>query len=86
MDEYPQPVGEPRHPLAYLFAFFSAGGRHGSGGNLLVTIAVVAMLMAIALPAFTAAQHKAMQAREMQQMRASGANGFTAEPPAAAQP
>jgi hypothetical protein len=68
MDQFPQPVGEPRHPLAYLFAFFSAGGRHGSGGNLLVTIAVVAMLMGIALPAFTAARQKALEARQIQRM------------------
>lgn len=46
--------GEPapksgRNPLAYLFAFFTFGGS-GAGGNLLITVAIVALLAAIAIP------------------------------------
>jgi len=78
MDSVAQPVGAPRHPLAYVFAFFSAGGRQGTGGNLLVTVAVIAILAGIALPAFTEARKRAEQVREMQQMpTAAPATGNT---------
>lgn len=65
MDTFSQPVGEPRNPLAYLFALFSVGGRHGSGGNLLVTVAIVALMASIALPAFTAASEKASETKSL---------------------
>jgi len=63
IEQSPEPAGLPRHPLAYPFAFFTAGGRHGSGGNILVTVAIVAILFGIALPAFSAARRQAMTAR-----------------------
>lgn len=79
MDVSLQPVGEPRHPLAYLFALFSPGGRQGTAGNMLVTIAVVAMLFAIAMPAVQRARLKALQAHELH-ASAMGAVPFTAPP------
>jgi hypothetical protein len=53
-----EPVRAPRHPLAYLFALTSAGGRGGTGTNFLMMIAIVAVLMGIALPAVTAARKR----------------------------
>jgi Zn-dependent protease with chaperone function/type II secretory pathway pseudopilin PulG len=38
-----------RHPLSYVFAFFTFGGGSG-GGNVMITVAIVAMLAAIAIP------------------------------------
>jgi len=58
-----------RHPLAYLFALFALGGRTSGGGNVLVAIAVVAILMSLALPAFTGAQQKAKRLREQERQR-----------------
>jgi Zn-dependent protease with chaperone function len=72
LDTFDQPVGEPRHPLAYVFGFFSVGGKHGSGGNLLVTVAMVAILVSIALPAFTGMQKKANMIRSMSNAKAIG--------------
>ena len=54
-----------RNPLAYLFALFSVGGRAGAGGALF-TVAVIAMLMAIAIPSFVRARDQAEQAQRMQ--------------------
>jgi Zn-dependent protease with chaperone function len=72
MDAFPQPVSQPRHPLAYLFAFFSVSGKHGSGGNLLVTVAIIAILASIALPAFKGVQEKALEARSLNNAKGIG--------------
>lgn len=40
----------PRHPLSYIFAFFTFGGSGSGAGNIVVTVAVIAMLAAIAIP------------------------------------
>lgn len=48
-----------RHPLAYFFALFTLGGRSTGGANILITVAVIGMLAAIALPAFVQAREKA---------------------------
>jgi Zn-dependent protease with chaperone function/competence protein ComGC len=41
-----------RHPFAYLFAFFTPGGRLGGGAGALVFIVVIGLLAAMAIPAF----------------------------------
>ncbi len=47
-----------RHPLAYVFAAFSFGGAGGGGGNILVTIAAVAILAGILMPAIVSATQR----------------------------
>ena len=55
-----QPAKAPRNPLAYLFAMFSlGGGSHGGGGNLIFTVAVIALMAAIAVPGFLRARKRA---------------------------
>jgi len=45
-----EPSKAPRHPLSYFFALLSLGGQSSGGGNLFLTVFVVAMLAAIAIP------------------------------------
>jgi len=73
MDESAQPRRQPRHPLAYLFALFSLSGNKSSPANLLVTIAIVALLCSIALPAFTGVKQKALEARSLNNAKILGA-------------
>lgn len=47
-----QPVAAPRHPLSYLFGMFSIGGGYGGSTNLLMTVIVIGLLAAMAIPAF----------------------------------
>ncbi len=54
-----------RHPLAYFFAIFTAGGR-GGGANVLVTVAIVAMLASLAVPAVAQAQKRAKEIQAQQ--------------------
>ena len=66
-----QPPTTFRHPLAYIFALFSVGGRGGGGANLLVTVAIIGLLAAIGIPSILAAQEAAEQKaaeREAQQI------------------
>lgn len=56
-----EPERAGRHPLSYLFAFFTLGGQHGGGANLMITVAVVGMLAAIAIPSFVKARQQAQQ-------------------------
>jgi Zn-dependent protease with chaperone function len=51
-----EPVRAPRHPLSYVFAFFSIGGQGGGGANLMITVAVIGLLAAIAIPSFVQAR------------------------------
>lgn len=48
-----------RHPLAYLFAFFTLGGKSAGGTNVLITVAVIGLLAAIAIPSFVKARETA---------------------------
>ena len=50
------PLNYRRHPLAYFFAIFSFGGRAEGIGTILVTVAVIALLAAIAIPSLLRAR------------------------------
>ena len=52
-----------RNPFAYPFAFFTLGGPHSGGANVMITVAVIGLLAAIAIPSF-------VKAREMAQRNA----------------
>ena len=52
-----------RNPLAYPFALFSLSGAHAGSGNVMITVAVISMLAAIAIPSF-------LKARETAQLNA----------------
>lgn len=55
------PQRSGRNPFAYLFAFFSVGGRGTGAGNILFTIALVGLLAAIAVPSFVNARKRSQQ-------------------------
>jgi Zn-dependent protease with chaperone function/competence protein ComGC len=63
------PARSPRNPLAYLFAFFTIGGRGTGGANLLITVAVIGLLAAIAIPSFVKARDTAQQNACINNMR-----------------
>jgi len=42
----------PRNFFAYPFAFFTLGGGGGGGANVMITVAIIALLAAIAIPSF----------------------------------
>ena len=42
----------PRNFFAYPFAFFTFGGAGGGGANVMITVAIIALLAAIAIPSF----------------------------------
>jgi Zn-dependent protease with chaperone function len=48
-----------RNPLAYPFALFSLSGAHSGGGNVMITVAVIGLLAAIAIPSFVKARETA---------------------------
>ena len=48
-----------RHPFAYLFAVFTMGGRSTGGANVLITVAIIGLLAAIAIPSFVKARDTA---------------------------
>lgn len=50
------PVRARRNLLSYLFAFFTLGGRSSGGSNVFVTVAMVGLLAAIAIPSFARAR------------------------------
>lgn len=58
-----RPVSSSRNPLAYVFAFFTVGGRGTGGANLMITVAIIGLLAAIAIPSF-------VKARETSQLNA----------------
>jgi len=58
-----------RHPLAYFFALFTIGGRASGGANVLVTVAIVALMASLAIPAFAGARKKALEMRVLQDAR-----------------
>ena len=65
-----QPTKAPRNPLAYIFALFSfGGGTQGGGGNLMVTVAVVALLAAIAVPGFLRARKRSQATTVLNNLR-----------------
>jgi Zn-dependent protease with chaperone function/competence protein ComGC len=49
-DQFAFKVG--RNPFAYLFAFFTPGGRLGGGAGAIVFIVIIGVLAALAIPAF----------------------------------
>ncbi len=63
------PRSSARHPLAYLFALLSPGGRTGGSSSVLVTIAVFAVLLALAMPAFSRAKSNANKVHQANQQR-----------------
>jgi len=65
MDTAAEPIRAPRNPFAYIFAFFSAGGKHGSGGNLIVTIVIIAVLMSLMLPALESSKLAAERVQQL---------------------
>ena len=59
LSEGKEPARAPRHPLGYVFAFFSVSGHGGGAGSLMITVAVIGMLAAIAIPSFMKARQQA---------------------------
>jgi Zn-dependent protease with chaperone function len=72
LDKSPQPVRARRNGWAYLFAIFTVGGMQGSGGNMLVTVAIVALLASIALPAFNGVRDKAIETKALSNAKMLG--------------
>jgi Zn-dependent protease with chaperone function len=58
-----------RHPLAYLFAFFTIGSRATGGANLMVSIAIIGLLAAIGIPSILNAEKAAKQKAEIRQQQ-----------------
>ncbi len=58
-----------RNPMAYPFAFFSLGGAHSGGANMMITVAVIGLLAAIAIPSFVKARETAQRAVCVNHMR-----------------
>jgi Zn-dependent protease with chaperone function len=58
-----------RHPLAYIFAFFSIGGSSAGGANLMITIAVIGLLAAIGIPSIINAQKTAQEKAQARQQQ-----------------
>jgi len=79
-DAQPQPQ-YARHPLAYLFAFFSFGGSTSGGANFFITIAIVALLAAIAIPNFLRAKISANESMAQSTLRsmATAAEAYAAD-------
>ncbi len=55
------PDRSPRNPVAYVFALFTVGGRGAGGTNLMITVAVIGLLAAIAIPSFVQAREAAQR-------------------------
>lgn len=58
-----------RNPFAYPFAFFTLGGTHSGGANVMITAAVIGLLAAIAIPAFVKAREEAQRRACVNNMR-----------------
>jgi Zn-dependent protease with chaperone function len=58
-----------RNPFAYLFAFFTLGGRSTGGGNIMITVATIGLLAAIAIPSFVKARETAQASACVSNMR-----------------
>ena len=54
-------VRAKRNPMAYPFALFSLGGAHSGGANMMITVAVIGLLAAIAIPSFVKARETAQR-------------------------
>ncbi|MFA4889820.1 MAG: M48 family metallopeptidase [Candidatus Omnitrophota bacterium] len=67
-----------RNPFAYLFALFTLGGRDAVGGNVFITVAIIAFLAAIAIPNFLMARMAANEkyAKVTIEQMSSAANGY----------
>jgi Zn-dependent protease with chaperone function len=62
-----EPVRAGRNPLAYFFALFSIGGRGSAGSNIIITIALIAFLAAILMPAVSKARQKGLETQALYQ-------------------
>lgn len=61
LSEGREPTRAHRHWLAYVFAFFTFGGRGSGGSSIFITVAIIGLLAAIAIPSFVKARETAQR-------------------------
>ncbi|MEI8242518.1 MAG: M48 family metallopeptidase [bacterium] len=59
----------PRNFFAYPFAFFTFGGTGGGGANALITVAIIALLAAIAIPSFVKSRQDSRRSQCVNNLR-----------------
>jgi len=61
------PVRAGRNPLAYFFALFSIGGSGSGGANIIITVALIAVLAGIMVPAIAKGRERALEVQAQQE-------------------